>query len=219
MKKTKLPLPKAILLCDLISKVTISRILEVGCSTGSLLSVLRDHGCDVAGVDFSPKFVEAVKIFYGPDVKLGDLYELSLPKNYFDMIMLLGTIGSLQNLPKYLKLIHELLKPDGSLFFNYPEADFPIVRYIYRSQFWMFTPSVHCFMSRKGCIEVLKESGFQLLSIHPDIQRPSFQKLFNHARLNFLIPLFKRLGIEKASLPFALPMPSMKLVKARCIVL
>lgn len=196
-----------------------SRVLEVGCSTGCLLSVLRDHGCEVVGVDLSRKFVEAAKIFYGLDVKLGDLYELDLPKNYFDVIILLGTIGNLQNLPKYLKLFHELLKPNGLLFFNYPEADSPIVKYLYRSRFWMFTPSVDCFMSRKGCIEVLKGSGFQLLSIRPDIQRPSFQKFFNHARLNFLIPPFKRIGIERASLPFALPIPSIKLIKARCIVL
>ncbi len=38
-----------------------AKVLELGCASGSLLSVIRDHGCEVVGVDLSQKFVEAAK--------------------------------------------------------------------------------------------------------------------------------------------------------------
>jgi SAM-dependent methyltransferase len=194
-----------------------SRVLELGCATGTLLSVLRDyHGCEVTGLDLSPKFVAKAKDRYNIDVLLGDLNNFSLPENYFDSIILLGTIGNLQNLHQYLIRFRKLLKHTGLLIFNYTDAESPIVKYLYRSKLWMFSPSVNCFMSNKGCRAALDQAGFHLVSICNDKQRPSLQKLLNHARLNFALPLLKFFRLEHISLPIAMPIPSVKLVKAKC---
>ncbi len=191
-----------------------SKVLELGCSTGSLLSVMRDQGCDVVGIDLSPKFVEAAKRLHGIDVLLGDLNDFDLPANSFDLIVLFGTIGNLKDPSSYFRRFRQLLKSTGFLIFNFVDADSPVVKYVYRTKFWMFTPSVSCFMTRRGCELALKENGFKIISIRNDRQRPSFQKFFNHARMSFLMPALKRLGMNTMSLAFSLPIPSIRFVKA-----
>lgn len=191
-----------------------TRVLEVGCATGSLLSVLRDKGCVVTGVDFSQKFVETAKTLYGLDIMCGDALNVALPKKHFDAIILFGTIGNLQDIPRYLDRFHALLRDGGTLVFNFVDANSPVVRYIYRSNSWMFTPSINCFMSSKSCRTVLDRAGFRIISMRQDVQCPSLQKLFNHARMSAIIPLLERLNLGKAALPFSLPVPSVKLVKA-----
>jgi len=60
---------------DLVSILSPgSRILEVGCATGSLLAVMRKEGHHVVGIDLSAKFVQQAKLLYGLDVILGDFY-------------------------------------------------------------------------------------------------------------------------------------------------
>ncbi|MEN6374691.1 MAG: class I SAM-dependent methyltransferase [Smithella sp.] len=194
-----------------------ARVLEIGCATGSLLSVLHDNGCIVTGLDLSSKFVEVARELYGLNIILGDVFSVDLPKKYFDAIILLGTIGNLQNITKYLNKFSELLVDNGLLIFNFVDANSPIVKYLYRSKFWMFTPSINCFMTHRGCEAVLKQSGFSIKSIKSDMQKPSLQKLFNHARLTAFLPLINKLWLGKTSLPISLPIPSVKLVKALCL--
>ncbi len=194
-----------------------SKVLEIGCSTGSLLSVLRDNGCEVTGIDLSPKFAKAAKRLNEINVILGEANEIDLPKNYFDSIILFGTIGNLRNLPTYLNRFRILLKKEGFLIFNFVDAESPIVKYFYHARFWMYTASVHCFMSRRGCELALNSNGFRIVAMHPDKQRPSLQKLFHHARLGHLVPLLERLRLNKSSLPFSLPMPGINFVKAQPI--
>lgn len=201
---------------DIMEKIpTGSKVLELGCATGSLLSIIREHGAEVYGIDLSPKFVAAARQLNNIDVKLGDLDSIDLPQHYFDSIMFFGTIGNFRTLNHYFEKFKKLLKEDGVLVFNFVDADSMIVRYLFRARFWMFTPSVNCFMTRKGCELILKNAGFRIIEIRNDVQRPSFQKLFNHAKLSFLVPFFRLLGIDKSPLPFSLPIPSVKLVYAK----
>ncbi len=128
--------------------------------------------------------------------------------------MLFGTIGNLRNLDSSMRHFRHLLKSSGRLIFNFVDADSPVVRHVYRENFWMFTPSVSCFMTRLGCERALSRNGFRIVSMRHDRQRPSLQKLFHHARIDFLIPALKRLGIAGMSLPWSLPIPSIRFVEA-----
>ena len=193
-----------------------SKVLEIGCATGSLLSVLQENGCEVTGLDFSQKFIDSARDRYGLDILLGDISDYSFKNNSFDAIILMGTIGNLQNIPYYFNKFHELLVDGGLLIFNFVNADSPVVKYIYKSNFWMFSPSINCFMTTKGCRGALEQSGFHIETIHRDAQQPSLQKLLKHSRFTSVLPLLKLFGCERAIFPFSLPIPSVKLVKAKC---
>lgn len=191
-----------------------ARILEIGCATGSLLAVLRDAGHEVMGLDLSSAFSEAAWKFHGISVGIGDPVSVDLPLEYFDAVMLFGTLGNLQNLPEYLFRIRQVLKQDGVLIVNFPDANSWIVKYVYRSRFWMFTPSVNCFMTSLGCVEALTRSGFSVQSLICDRQKPSFQKLLGHSKMDFLIPFLAAVGLGSAAMPFSIPLPGIRLLKA-----
>src|SRR5262249_50932459 len=71
------------------------RVLEVGCATGSLLSVLRDAGHDVTGIDLSPRFAAVARQRYGLDVIVADVMSADVPGDRFDIVVLLGTAANL----------------------------------------------------------------------------------------------------------------------------
>jgi SAM-dependent methyltransferase len=192
-----------------------ARILEIGCATGSLLAVLRDAGHEVMGLDLSSAFAEAAWESHGISVKIGDPVSVDLPLGYFDAVILLGTLGNLQNLPAYLLRIRQVLKQDGVLIVNFPDANSWIVKYVYRARFWMFTPSVNCFMTSMGCVEALTRSGFSVQSLTCDRQKPSLRKFLGHSKMGFLIPCLGAVGLGSAALPFSIPLPGIRLLKAR----
>lgn len=191
-----------------------SRVLEIGCATGSLLSVLRDHGCEVLGIDLSRRFSEFARERHGLTVLLGDVLNMQLPPEKFDAVMLFGTISNVGKLGQVLETIRGMLKPGGQLIFNFPDAGAFLVRYAYGRRFWMFTPSVANFMTLRGCETALVRAGFKVQTVSADVQRPSLRKLLKHAGLESLTPVAKWLGISDTILPVALPIPAIRFVVA-----
>ena len=189
------------------------RVLEVGCATGALLSVLREEGWDVAGVDLSIGFAAAARSLYDLDVAVGDLRHVDLEAAAFDAVIMLGTFAALSTLHEQLLRVRSLLKPNGVFVCNFPDAASPVVRYLYRSRFWMFTPSVSCFMTVDGATRALHRAGFRVESVSPDVQRPSLFKLLSHANLRPLARIVDLAGIGGAGVPVLLP--SLKLLAAR----
>lgn len=62
------------------------QVLDVGCGPGALTAVLRAGGAEVAGIDPSEPFVEAVsRRFPGVDVRLGTAEELPYDTGVFDV--------------------------------------------------------------------------------------------------------------------------------------
>lgn len=57
-----------------------ARVLELGCATGSLLSVLRRHGFETTGLDLSARFAAAAKHLHGQEVLVGGLEQAAWPR-------------------------------------------------------------------------------------------------------------------------------------------
>ena len=190
-------------------------VLEVGCATGSLLAVLRDHGHEVRGLDLSRRFAETARSLYGLDVMLGDVMHTDQPAGPFDAVITMGTVGNFRSVEAVFRNFRRRLKPGGTLIFNFPDADSAWVRYVYRGRFWMFTPSVASFMTKRGCLSALAHAGFDAPRVSGDHQRPSLKKLLHHGRMDGLMSLVSALGMENSRLPFPIPVPTVRLVVAR----
>jgi SAM-dependent methyltransferase len=192
-----------------------SRVLEIGCASGSLLSVIRGHGHQVTGVDLSASFAQAAKARHDLEVRVGDFLDLELPLRHFDALLAIGTVGNFRDPARCLARCRELLAPGGALVFNFPDADSRWVRLLYRDRFWMFTPSVSTFMTARGCIGAVSRAGFEGIRVARDRQRPSLRKLLHHGKAGFLLPLVAWTGLGDAGLPVALPAPAVRLLVAR----
>lgn len=190
-----------------------SRVLEVGCASGTLLSILREAGHEVSGVDLSSRFADMAKKVYGLEVRVGDFTGMDWPENHFEAVVLFGTISNLQNLSSALDCIHAMLTPNGILIFNFPNSD-SLVAKLYRDRFWMFAPSVSNFMTVAGCCQVLTKHGFHIDRIRNDVQRPSLGKLLCHAKLNAVVKTLPPKWVN-SPLPLTIPIPGVKFVLAR----
>ncbi len=188
-------------------------ILEIGCATGSMLSVLSQAGHQVTGVDISQRFANDARRLNGLDIQVGDFADVDLPEAAFDLVLLLGTASNLWDLSGSLTRIRRLLKERGVLILNVPTADSMVAR-IYGGRSWMFAPSASVFMSQAGCRAALERAGFVIAEERTDWQQPSIRKVMKHAGAGWLIPPLERLGAGKMALPVAVPIPGVRLVCA-----
>lgn len=191
-----------------------STVLEVGCASGSLLSVLRDAGHEVFGIDLSVRFAEQARALYQIPVEAGDFLSYHGKGQRFDLIMMLGTVSNLQHLDVHLEHAARLLKPAGHLYFNIPVADAVISR-LYGTKYWMFAPSVSNFLTRAGMAQALVQAGFRVVKSRRDRQRPTLSKLLGHARLQRLYPTVRKLGMGQWTTPFSIPIPGVMVTWAQ----
>jgi SAM-dependent methyltransferase len=92
-----------------------ARILDVGCGDGFHLRLLADFGCKswhLEGVDTSPRAIEAA-CRAGLEVHHGDICELDLPADAYDLVLLIMTIEHAADPAGLLEAIGRVLKPGG----------------------------------------------------------------------------------------------------------
>ncbi len=98
-----------------------ARVLEIGCGTGDTLAALRpSYG---AGVDFSPGMIEEARRLH-PHLtfKIGDAEDAATFAGFdepFDFILVVDTIGSIEDIQKFLEQLHPLCARHTRLIVGY----------------------------------------------------------------------------------------------------
>jgi 2-polyprenyl-3-methyl-5-hydroxy-6-metoxy-1,4-benzoquinol methylase len=98
------------------------RILEVGCATGELLSVLKSMGADVVGIEPSDSAVKVAKETFGLHVHTGSLETVALEPGQFDLVLMKYALEHVHSPAQALTAIRKLLKPGGRAVFWIPNA-------------------------------------------------------------------------------------------------
>lgn len=191
-----------------------ARVLEVGCSTGSLLKILRDEGHEVEGVELSASFAVSARELNGLEVHIADLAEYDHEVKSLDLVIMLGTFSNISNLPRQLARVHSWLKDDGLLYFNVPSNSSVAAR-LYGASYWMYAPSVVNFLSMNGVEQVLDGAGFEIEKCRLDRQQPTVARLLSHLSLHHLYPLASKLGFARLQVPVSLPIPGVSVFWAR----
>lgn len=108
-------------MAELISRLEPSSVLELGCSSGAVITGLVDVGIDAEGIDIS----ESSKALAAPDIQprihVGDLLAMDLDRRY-DVVMGLDVFEHLNpnKLDAYLSALADRLADGGLLFANIP---------------------------------------------------------------------------------------------------
>jgi 2-polyprenyl-3-methyl-5-hydroxy-6-metoxy-1,4-benzoquinol methylase len=102
------------------------RILEIGCSTGALMKLLGDGGCDVYGVDVESSW--SCHYCYKPEKRiLLDIQEKDLPveweKEGFDLVIAQEVIEHIKRPYDFLQRVQRVLKPNGCLLLTTPNLN------------------------------------------------------------------------------------------------
>jgi 2-polyprenyl-3-methyl-5-hydroxy-6-metoxy-1,4-benzoquinol methylase len=100
-----------------------ARIVDIGCSTGSLLGALRRRGyADVVGVDPSPACADTAWRLHGAPVHVGTLRQLPEGIGTFDCVCLTGVLEHVWDLDGAMAAIMSLLRPGGAVYVEVPDA-------------------------------------------------------------------------------------------------
>ncbi len=116
------------LLRDEVSKVvkftgsSSGKVLDVGCGTGDRLDVFRSKGFETYGVETSDS-ANYAREHLNLDVSKGDLFSISFPDRFFDIVTLYNVLEHTHNPTKVCNEIHRILKDDGFLVIQVPNKN------------------------------------------------------------------------------------------------
>ncbi|MDR0487494.1 MAG: class I SAM-dependent methyltransferase [Treponema sp.] len=173
-------------------------VLDIGCATGALLSLLRGRGWRVTGVEISPA-AEYARNERGLDVRNLPLEENKFPDAGFDVVHASHLIEHLNDPRSFLNEIHRILKKDGRVFITTPNISGFQARITGSS--WRSAIFDHLYLfSARTLTELLKSTGFTVEGVftwgglaHGLV--PGYVPIFAVSRLKKIADfLAKRLG-------------------------
>jgi SAM-dependent methyltransferase len=98
-------------------------ILDVGCAVGYTLSLFKEDGLEVLGLDPSAKNRQIAKDKYNVEVETRFLDKDGLDGREFDIVMLSHVAEHLKHPMDIFKNINNILSKDGLLFIEIPDMD------------------------------------------------------------------------------------------------
>ena len=100
-----------------------TRILEIGCATGHLLSLLQQSGYEnVLGIDPAPACAEAANKLYGVRVMTNTLSNAVVNDQSVDFMILAGVFEHVRDLGTTLPRLGNMLSADGQIYVAVPDA-------------------------------------------------------------------------------------------------
>lgn len=137
-------------------------VIEVGCGAGGILKHFRDvYGASVVGCDLGVQYLEYGIENFNLDLRHGRLQDLGLGVKA-DLIIYSHVFEHVLDLHEELKVVAEMLHPDGHLYIEVPGID-NIVN-AYRSDFLRYLQNAHTYhFTRKSLRNVLSKCGFNTI--------------------------------------------------------
>lgn len=150
---------------------THANVLEVGCGTGTTALKLAPHAKHITATDVSGKMIDiaqakaqAQRVNNVRFVR-STVDEDWLAAGSFDVVMTFNLIHLLQDIPRSVRRMHELLTPDGLLVSKTPcigdmnlfvRGVIPIMRVFGRAPFVNF-------IDKEGLQQAVVDSGFEII--------------------------------------------------------
>ncbi len=178
------------------------KALDIGCSTGAYLGLLKELGWDVTGIETSK---QAAKIAADKGIRvLTQSFESTNFKDQrFDLIILNHTLEHLENPLDVFQKIYKLLNPSGMVIVDLPNFDCLSEKYrrdkwkllLPNEHPWQFTPqTLRLLFEKAGLKDIQYDTSSGLL----DYANPIFELLLA------LVTFKKRFFNELAMLPWNL---------------
>ena len=103
------------------SQQELSYILDIGCSTGYLLSLFKTNGYKVLGIDPSSKCKEIALQEYGVNIRTGTLDTIPIQNEKYDVIILSHVLEHIVDLSNFILKLKSILSPKGLIYIEVPD--------------------------------------------------------------------------------------------------
>jgi 2-polyprenyl-3-methyl-5-hydroxy-6-metoxy-1,4-benzoquinol methylase len=141
------------------------RMLDVGCGLGFFLRAMTKYVGDCVGEEISDYQVSFANNKLGVKVLKGELTELALSKESFDVITMWDVIEHLSSPLDCLEECHRLLRENGLIAISTPNYN-SLTRMIVGEKWLVFNPPEHMFyFTPSTLIGALNKAGFRTLRV------------------------------------------------------
>ena len=96
-------------------------VLELGCSSGSFVALMRQAGYEASGVEMSPWVAAFGHETFNVPIRIGPIESLDFPPSSFDVIALMDVLEHLPDPKETMRYCLQLLKPKGLLLIQAPQ--------------------------------------------------------------------------------------------------
>ncbi|MBN1974702.1 MAG: class I SAM-dependent methyltransferase [Sedimentisphaerales bacterium] len=140
-----------------------SRVLDVGCGSGSILNDIRKRtGCQVYGVDISENAVQTAKELYGIDIFKGDIKDSTWQDNYFDVITAWQYLEHVNDPNQNVEKMCRLLKNSGWLILGIPNYKSLHAKWFKNKWFPLDCPRHLCLWSPQTITKLINKHGLKV---------------------------------------------------------
>ncbi|MGA2278714.1 MAG: methyltransferase domain-containing protein [Verrucomicrobiota bacterium] len=156
------------------------RLLEIGCGAGDFLVLAEAEGWHVTGVEYSPIACEKARLrLKNGSVLCGELQSAGLAAEQFDLCVISDVLEHVRSPLNFLREVHRVLKPDGTLFIATPSIDSWSARFL--RQKWMEFKAEHLtYFDRQTVQTALFKSGFRDVIVQPGWKILNFDYVKKH---------------------------------------
>jgi len=149
-----------------------ARILDVGCGDGFHLRLLRGFGNSrwtLVGVDIDKRAVEMARRT-GLHVRLGSVDDIDLPRDHYDLALMIQTIEHVENPVEALRSVRRLLRPGSRLIIvtdNTDSLDFKL----FKDSYWggYHFPRHWNLFNRDSLARLAEKAGFEVDDISTQV--------------------------------------------------
>lgn len=179
-------------------------LLDVGCGRGMFLEMASWAGFEVLGLEISKTVIRSVPKSIRAKIRLGNIENTLLPKNFFKVITLFNVLEHLLNPLSALRNVHSALRPGGAVLLTAPNID-SLPAKLFGQRWWGFKPDHIFFFNPQSLKELLRRSGFSMIEVSRDhslYYAPSeIWKIVNYLLLGRLPKNFHSLGWSRPKIP------------------
>lgn len=137
------------------------RILDIGCSIGTFLNIARNRGWNTFGLDLNGPSIEYCKRELKLNVEKGQLEDMKLPSDFFDVIVMNDVIEHIPDSALLFNGINRILRNNGLLFITTPNIESPIAK-LMKSNWVHLKPIEHIYYFTPSTIKkALLKAGFK----------------------------------------------------------
>jgi 2-polyprenyl-3-methyl-5-hydroxy-6-metoxy-1,4-benzoquinol methylase len=170
-----------------------ARILDVGCGDGFHLKLLKKYGkasWRLEGVDIDKRAAEMAERS-GLEVHTGNIEELDLQKNSYDLAIMFQTIEHVEKPENVLSAALEVLKPGGKLVVvtdNTDSIDFKF----FKGSYWggYHFPRHWNLFNRKSLAKLAKKTGFEIAKLTTVVSPVNWVYSIHNSLVGFAAPRF-----------------------------
>lgn len=149
-------------------------VLELGCSHGSFVALMKQSGYQATGLEMSPWVAELGRKTFGVPILVGPVETQNLPLASFDVIAMMDVLEHLPDPLATMRRCLELLKPDGILLIQTPQfwegmghESLVVANHPFLS---LLQPKEHLYLfSDRSVTEFFKRLGADYISFEPAI--------------------------------------------------